>query len=314
MLQTVVSAALPVQERLAIRKHRLSPAAGGTDGLPRLCVLTGTHGDELEGQYVCYALQRRIQAEPEHLTGIVDLYPAINPLGIDTVSRGIPMFDLDMNRIFPGASDGPVPEYLAGELMKDLRGAACAVDLHASNIFLREALQVRLNENNADRLLPLARLLNTDFIWIHPNATVLESTLAYSLNAAGIPALVVEMGIGLRLTPSDGDQLTNGLLALMAHLGIWSGAVPPYKAPVESTDGEVILISAEKPGMFLPAVPHGVQLQRGQCIGEIVDVLRGEPVQQIMAPAAGWLFTLREYPACYAGSVVARMMLGGGVF
>lgn len=314
MLQTVVSTALPVQERLAIRKHRLTPASGDTAGLPRLCVVTGTHGDELEGQYVCYALQQRIQAAPEHLTGIVDIYPALNPLGIDTISRGIPMFDLDMNRIFPGTSNGPAVEYLASELMKDLHGASCAVDLHASNIFLREVPQVRLNENNADRLLPFARLLNTDFIWVHANATVLESTLAYSLNAAGVPTLVVEMGIGLRLTPSYGGQLTDGLLALMARLGIWSGEIPEIRVPAESSDGEVVLLSAEVPGMFLPAVPHGVQVQRGQLIGEIVDVLRGQPVQQITAPADGWLFTLREYPACYAGSVVARLMLGGAVF
>ena len=101
MLQTVVSVALPVQERLTIRKKRLAPASADLAGLPRLCVVTGTHGDELEGQYVCYALQRRIQAAPEHLTGIVDIYPALNPLGLDTITRGMPMFDLDMNRIFP---------------------------------------------------------------------------------------------------------------------------------------------------------------------------------------------------------------------
>ena len=32
------------------------------------------------------------------LKGIVDIYPDVNPLGLDTGSRGIPMFDLDMNR------------------------------------------------------------------------------------------------------------------------------------------------------------------------------------------------------------------------
>ncbi len=311
MLQTVVSVALPVQERLTIRKKRLAPASADLAGLPRLCVVTGTHGDELEGQYVCYALQRRIQAAPEHLTGIVDIYPALNPLGLDTITRGMPMFDLDMNRIFPGAPGGPAAEFIASELMDDLRGASCAVDLHASNIFLREVPQVRLNENNADRLMPFARLLNTDFIWVHPNATVLESTLAYSLNTAGVPALVVEMGTGLRLTPACGEQVADGLLALMARLDIWSGEVPVGRVPVESTDGEVILLNAEVPGMFLPTVPHGAQLERGDLIGEIVDVLRGTPVQQIIAPAAGWLFTLREYPSCYAGSVTARMMLGG---
>ena len=66
--------------------------------------------------------------------------------------------------------------------------------------------------------------------------------------------------------------------------------------------------------MFIPAVPHGAEVQRGQLIGEIVDPLRGEAVQRVTAPGNGWLFTLREYPACYAGSVLARILLGGAVF
>lgn len=314
MLQTVVSAALPVHERLSIRKNRIFPATGDQAGLPRLCIVTGTHGDELEGQYVCYELQRRIHEHVEHLTGIVDFYPAANPLGLDTISRGIPMFDLDMNRIFPGSEDGPAAEYIAHELMRDLRGAACVVDIHASNIFLREVPQVRLGENTADRLLPFARLLNTDFIWIHAGATVLESTLAHSLNAVGVPALVVEMGIGLRLTPACGNQLADGLLALMARLGIWSGEVPVGRPPVESPDGEVALLSAERPGMFIPAATLGAKVGRGELIGEIVDPLRGEVVQRVTAPGSGWLFTLREYPACYAGSMLARILLGGAAF
>ena len=42
---------------------------------------------------------------------------------------------------------------------------------------------------------------------------MLESTLAYSLNEAGVPTLVVEMGIGLRLTPAYCEQLADGLIA-----------------------------------------------------------------------------------------------------
>lgn len=316
MLQTVVSVSLPIQEHLVIRRQRLSPATDNlakTNELPRLCIVTGTHGDELEGQYVCYALQQRIAAAPGALTGIVDIYPALNPLGMNTIRRGVPAFDLDMNRIFPGTNNGSTAEHIAAELVRDLRGASCVIDLHASNIFLREAPQVRLSIPNADQLLPLARLLNTDFIWVSPNASELESTLTYSLNAIGTPALPVEMGIGLRLTPAYGEQLTDGLLALMARLGIWSGEVPKIRRPIESADGEVALLNAEEPGIFIPAVPLGAQLTRGQCIGEIVDVLRGKPVQRVAAPADGWLFTLREYPSCCAGSLVARMLLGGDI-
>ena len=77
---------LPVDERLEIRKNRIEPRTGGPGG--RISIVTGIHGDELEGQYVCYEVERRIAAHPEYLTGVVDIYPALNPLGIDSITRG----------------------------------------------------------------------------------------------------------------------------------------------------------------------------------------------------------------------------------
>ena len=100
MIETVVSMELPVDEHLRIQKNRIMPVHP-TGKEKRFAVVTGTHGDELEGQFVCYELQRRLKSMPEQLKGIVDIYPALNPLGIDSITRGIPMFDLDMNRIFP---------------------------------------------------------------------------------------------------------------------------------------------------------------------------------------------------------------------
>ena len=53
MLQEVVSAQLPVGEKLAIQKNRIE---GADPGSRRIAIVTGTHGDELEGQYVAWKL------------------------------------------------------------------------------------------------------------------------------------------------------------------------------------------------------------------------------------------------------------------
>ena len=136
----MVAMKLPVDESLRIRKNRVMPTHP-TGEEKRIAVVTGTHGDELEGQFVCYELLRRLKAEPEGLKGIVDVYPALNPLGIDSITRGIPMFDLDMNRIFPGNDEGPMMESLVCGLTEDLKGADLCVDIHASNIFLMNCLR-----------------------------------------------------------------------------------------------------------------------------------------------------------------------------
>ena len=308
MIETVASVGLPVDEKLMIQKNRLIPAKGLSGNEKRISIVTGTHGDELEGQYVCYELQRRIRENIGCLTGIVDVYPAINPLGIDSITRGIPGFDLDMNRIFPGSEDGSMPEYIASKIIEDLSGSAAVIDIHASNIFLEEIPQVRINELSRDTLVPLAKLLNTDYIWVHSSATVLESTLAYSLNSIGTPTLVVEMGGGMRITKKFGDQLTNGIFALMKELGIWSAEVITPKEPIISEDGEVSFINAGKSGVFVPCVEHWKNVKKGAHIGDILNPLTGEINERIVSPAEGIVFTLREYPIVNEGSLIARIL------
>lgn len=309
MEQTVASVSLAVHEKLELKKNRLSPLPG-KDGGKRICIVTGVHGDELEGQYVLYLLNRRIQAHLELLTGTVDLYPAVNPLGINTIQRGIPLFDLDMNRIFPGNTEGPMAEYYAHKVVEDLRGADIAIDIHASNIFLKELPQVRISEETAPALVPLAEQLNIDFVWVHSAATVLESTLAHSLNVIGTRCLVVEMGVGMRLTPSYGQQLVDGILNLMHTQGLWAGETPAPRKPIVSKD-EVAFINADKAGIFIPSVEHNGMVRQGQELGVIADPLSGEVRQTLMAPADGLLFTLREYPVVYPGSLLARILTGG---
>ncbi len=302
MVQEVVRLPLAVGEDLRICKNRLG--SGGK----RICVVTGTHGDELEGQYVAWRLNRLLVQNPDFLHGTVDIYPAMNPLGISTMTRGIPLCDLDMNRTFPGSENGSMSEYIAARLIQDLQGADACVDIHASNIYLQEIPQVRVNVNTAQRLVPMAKLLNMDFIWVHAAATVLESTLAHSLNALDTPTLVVEMGVGNRLTPAYGDQLLTGLLCLMASLGVWTGPVKQVREPIVSSDHHVSFLNASCPGIFIPSVGHTAKVHQRQELGIIADPLTGEIRQTLYSPTDGLLFTLREYPVVYEGSLIARIL------
>ena len=291
--------------RFQIKKNRFGKAG------KRICVVTGIHGDELEGQYVAYELSRRIKNDPDSLKGIVDIYPAMNPFGIDSITRGIPAFDLDMNRIFPGNDHGDMNEYIAAEIVNDMQGADLCIDIHASNIFLTEIPQIRINELHKEFLVPIAKNSNVDFIWVHGANTVLEATFAYSLNSVGIPTLVVEMGVGMRITKEYGDQLTTGILSLMKKLGIWEGEVGEVRTPVISYDedgGDVLYLNAPVSGVFIKDTFHGNLVKAGDHIGRIVNPLSGELLSEINAPADGWLFTIREYPIVEEGSLMGRIL------
>jgi predicted deacylase len=301
---------LPYRERLTLRRTLFE----GGDG-PRVAILSGIHGDELEGLYVCHRIAAWMEALsrtwPEALLGRVEIYPCLNPLGANTLQRHVPVYDVDLNRNFPGHPDGLFPQRVADAVMRSLEGAALVLDVHASNIYLREIPQVRINQDFAAGLVPLARFMNLDVIWIHGALTVLEATVAHSLNARGVPCLVVEMGVGMRVTPAFSDQLVTGILRTWREIGVLDPGLPLPELdhfPLLADDDNVHYLNAGTSGLFIPAIEHWMAVEKGQLLGRIVSPHRGEPLSEVHSPVNGVLFTLREYPLVYEGSLMARIV------
>lgn len=309
MIDTVVSVEMLVEEVMRIKRNRLAPDEC-TGKEKRLCIVSGSHGDELGGQYICYQVIRRIKKEFDNLTGIVDIYPAINPLGLDVQSRDFPLMDIDMNTVFPGDEDGTILEYAASRLIKDMAGADVCLDVHSSNSLIREIPQVRLNDDVIETVMPYAKLLNTELVWIHPSNSVRPGSLAYALNAIGVKTMVIEAGVALRIDYDYCEQIVEGIFSLMKEMGIWQGEVGEIRTPLIATDVEVQFINAESSGMFVPNVKHSMRVKKGEKIGTIVDVITGSEEERIYAPCDGLVFTLREYPAIEEGALIARIYGG----
>ena len=304
MIETIATASLAVNENLNIQKQRI---ANG-ESKKRLSLVTGTHGDELEGQYLAYMIGSYLDENIGSLDGIVDIYPALNPMGIDSITRGVPMFDLDMNRVFPGSKDGTMIEVLCASIVDDIAGSDVCVDIHSSNIFLKEIPQIRMSVPTAPTLLPYAKMMNVDFVWIHESATVLESTLAHTLNTRGTKTLVVEMGVGMRITKEYCQQLFDGILNLMKELGMWSGETSAVREPIVSEGREVGFVNSDAAGIFVPCADFGDTVNEGDHIGDVVDPLTSQVVEKVEAVCSGMIFTLREYPVVYGGSLLARIL------
>ena len=307
---SILTLELPYRERLALRRTVFCGGYG-----PKVAILAGVHGDELEGLYVCHRLAAWLEGlaatRPEALLGRVALFPAMNPLGLDTLKRLVPVYETDLNRNFPGHAAGPLPQRIAEAAMRHLRDAALVIDIHASNVFLREIPQVRINQTFAERLVPLARRMNVDLIWLHGAVTVLEATIAHSLNSRGVPCLVVEMGVGMRVTPAFTDQLVIGILNLWRDLGVLAAdlEIPaPSRMPLLAADHNVHYLNAETSGLFIPTVEHWISVHAGELLGRIISPHSGGILSEVRSPVSGILFTLREYPLVYEGSLMARIM------
>ncbi|OYZ59313.1 MAG: succinylglutamate desuccinylase [Sulfuricurvum sp. 24-42-5] len=304
-IEEVLTIELPVGENFRIQRCRYMPKKGQSQ--KRISIVSGIHGDELEGQYVCFLLGQWLREHREAIKGTIDIYPAINSLGIDSITRSVPFYNVDLNRTFPGSKNDFLPAQIADGVVNAMQGSDFAIDIHSSNIFLREIPQVRIAKSQEDVLVPLANLLNIDFVWVHDAVTVLESTFAHAMNTIGTKTLVVEMGVGMRLGMAYGHQLLDGLLNLMAHEGILDIEPLKVRFPIQSHVGEVAYLNAACPGLFVPVIEHCQVIEKGSVVGHIVSALSGEVLDEVIAPIAGILFTIRAYPIVYEGSLLGRI-------
>lgn len=309
MIENVISASLPVQEELRIRRNHIEPA-NADENRGRISIVTGAHGDELEGQFVCYELIKRIRAQKECLKGTVDIYPVLNPLGMDSGMRTVPKIDMDLNRMFPGNRNGTMMDKVTAGIIDSLKGSDICIDVHASDTFVKEIPQARISDEFEAMMVPYAKHLNVDLIWINATATVHESTLAYSLCKLGVPALVMEMGLGNRINEEYGLQVVDGIFHLMNRMGLWEGQDATVKEPMIITNDDIEFIRASQSGIFLSCADNNTYVKKGQKIGEVIDPLRGERLYEVKAGSDGLLFTMREHPLAYEGALLARIIKG----
>lgn len=306
MIETVMTAQMPVGLPIKIKKNRLEPDTI-QENMPRLSIVAGVHGDELQGQYICYELIRRIKEERENLKGIVDVYPYVAPMALEIRKRNAPGA-LDMNAMFPGSHHGHTIEYMAAEVIEDLKGSDFCIDIHSSDIFIRELPQIRVPENAGKKVTELAQKSGIPVLWMNSNSSsVWEGSLAYSLRRKGIPNLVIESGIALKIDYEYCKKVIDGIFQMMKELEVFEGEVSPTKKTVTVKKNDVEVIHCNTSGIFIPKIQIGSFVRENQVLGCIVRPILGAELEEVKSSCDGMIFSLREYPAVCEGELLARI-------
>lgn len=303
-LKSLIEMELPSGDQVSVFRRRYGGGAG-----PRVAVVAGIRGDAPEGIRVAHQVASFLADVEDQLTGIVDIYPCANPLAAEQGSRRWPFFDVDLNRLFPGRIHGHPPDRTAHALCADVRGADLVVELRGARPSFREAPQAHVRVKNLDAA-ELAQSANVSVVWQRTPGPAAPSTFAHQFSGS----IVLEGGSGNRLTESVGRDLRDGVLNLLAAKGILpEGALPFHWAalqrPVLVTDAQVFRVRTESSGLFLPAGELWGEVKEGEPLGEIIEPTTGDLVQSVLSPVSGRLLAIREQPAVFLGTMVARVVV-----
>jgi predicted deacylase len=301
----------PLRDIVTIPYHDLGPQ----DRPPRLALVGGLRGNELNGIFVLARLAgflRRIQAgerSGQVLHERVLIIPAVNVLGLNTRHRDWPVERTDINRLFPGSSQGETGQRIAAAALELTRQAYYRVDIHASNLDIEEMPQVRLYAPNDDERAT-ACLFGLPAVIERPINPIFTTNLVHAWRNFGGENFVIQTGQAGNLQTHHCEALFRALVAFLDRTGIVTG--------LTLADDEVDLryfglnqafaILAEHAGIFVSRLEVGRWIQGGDSIAHIYDSFTGDICTEVIAPVSGLVSSLRRQPLLFEGDLMARIL------
>ncbi len=272
----------------------------GTEDGARLWLSAAIHGDEINGVEII----RRVLdlLDPAALTGSVLALPIVNVFGFLSHSRYLPD-RRDLNRSFPGSRRGSLAARLAKIVMAEVvEPCSHGIDLHTATVGRMNLPQVRCDLEDAE-----TRRCAEAFaapIMIHAPAP--GGSLRRTATRAGKVVIVYEAGEVLRYNPAAIEVGVEGVLGVMAALGMIAARRNSSSEPVSSRRKK--WVRAQRGGIVHMQVELGERVANKQTLAVISDPM-GEREYPIRSPGEGYVIGGITNPLVNEGDAVLHIAL-----
>ncbi len=239
---------------------------------PTALFISGTHGDEYEGQVTLCNLTKSLT--PDRIKGRVILLTAANFPAAMAGRRTSPIDDVNLNRVFPGDPDGTVTRQIAYYIESELIGRADLVcDLHSGGSSLQYVPSVLTKRVPDDALFAknLAALqafgAPHGYIAHSPPGQGADQTVGGGAQRHGVVAVGTELAGGGTVTPEALVIAERGVNNLLVHLGILpppDRIAPPSPTRILEVRGPDYFVYASERGLWEPLVKLGDTVRAGQ--------------------------------------------------
>jgi len=265
---------------------------------PIVLFTAGIHGDEVNGVEIIRQLIAKGINKPK--CGTIICIPVINVFGFINLTREFPD-GRDLNRVFPGSSNGSLASRVAYKLIHDIiPHVDYIMDFHTGGSGRFNAPQIRIEHGDIE-LNTLAKTFGAPFLLYSKN---LSKSFRNTCTKLGKPMLLFEGGKSFHIDDLVTNTGVNGSKRILHHLGMLSSK---FKASAPKKDCIVITESkwkrAKYSGMFKASAKIGSNVQKDDIIGNITDPY-GKFNYFVRASNSGYIINVNEAPIVYQGDAL----------
>ncbi|MEL4898126.1 succinylglutamate desuccinylase/aspartoacylase family protein [Crocosphaera sp. Alani8] len=276
---------------------------GQYDG-PILWLSAAIHGDEINGVEIIRQILSKITAK--YLYGAIIAVPVVNVFGFIEQSRYLPD-RRDLNRSFPGSSQGSLASRLAHLFMTQIVNQSThGIDLHTAAKPRTNLPQIRANLLDTETYR-CAQAFGAPLM-IH--ATTRDGSLRQAASKRGIPVLLYEAGEACRFDSEAIEIGVRGILQVMDLLEMYTHPLteetssPSHSLEIEKTKW----IRASRSGLLHLQVNLGDKIAKKQLLGIITDAF-GETQAKIRSPYQGVVIGQVQNPLVNQGDGIVHVAL-----
>ena len=245
---------------------------------PRVLLMSGSHGDEYEGQVINSRLCRELSDSV--VRGRIIILPAANYPAARAGRRTSPLDaggEGNLNRAFPGDPNGGPTAMIAHYIESLLLPMSEYVfDLHSggsSLVYLPCAMVKRTpNETLAKRTTEILKVFGAPISFTTDGSFGDPRLIEAAAERCGVLCMSTELGGGGTVSPEALDIGDKGIRRVLRHIGSLEPGYPTTKAPktrfVEVRDRDYYVYSLDD-GVFEPFVDLGAVVKKGQPAGAV---------------------------------------------
>ena len=281
----------------------------GTHPGPVLALIAGNHGYEYPP---ILALQKlRAHIDDGELSGkLIVVHVANMPSFLGRTVYFSPVDGKNLNRVYPGQSDGTVSQRIAYAITREvIEKADYVLDLHCGdgNESLRPYVyQAVTGEEKMDAAITrLVLAFGIDHILVDRSRPKDPAQSLYCSTTAitrGKPAVTIESGLLGRSDVESVDRIVYGVRGVMRELKMTKDGPPPVGNPVYLDPAAVIVSPAT--GILYPLVERDQMVAKGTVLARITDFF-GIEIALVESPLAGKVLYVVATPPIVKGQPVA---------
>lgn len=265
---------------------------------PTILFSAGIHGDEINGVDIVRQLIARRINRPKR--GTIICMPILNIFGFLNSKRAFPD-GRDLNRVFPGSSNGSLASRVAHRLMHEIiPDVDLIIDFHTGGASRFNAAQIRIVKNHPE-LDDLARVFGAPFVLYSNHIAKSFRNACFQL---GKPILLYEGGKSFFVDDNISKVGVEGVKRILAHFDMLHHRIKanaPKKPTVFIEESK--WIRAKQSGMFKPIVTVNTKVKIDDVLGQITDPY-GKVYHEVKATLAGYVINVNEASLVYQGDAL----------